>query len=117
MATVPGYGQLILGGVHEEIWTPITSGDVGSWLDASQYPDKTVQVAGVWGGATLVIQGSNDGGTTAFTLTDPQGNAIFATTDIMEQVQENPKAIRPNCTVGGASTSLTARLISRRESP
>lgn len=115
MGTVSGYGQLIVGGVHEQVWTPITSGDVGSWIDAAQLPEKTLSVKGTWDGATLILQGANaDDKSDAFTLTDPQGNALSKTDDFGEIIQENPKYIRPNCTVGGATTSLTARLISRR---
>lgn len=113
MGTVSGYGEFGVGGVHEHVWTPITSGDVGSWLDAVQLPDKTIQVAGTWNGATVVIQGTNDDGTTVFTLQDVEGDPLSLTSDGMRSILENPEKIRPACTVGGASTSLTVRCLSK----
>jgi hypothetical protein len=114
MATVNPYGEYTLGGVHEAIWTPITSGDAGGWLDAPHLPDKTITAYGVWNGATLIIQGANAADKSdAFPLTDGQGNQLSKTSDFGETLQENPKYIRPNCTVGGSSTSLTVKCVSK----
>lgn len=114
MGTVAGYGQLVLGGVHEMTWTPITSGDAGGWLDASHLPEKTISGYGTWNGATLLIQGANlDDKSDAATLTDPQGNALSKTADFCEKIQENTKYVRPISTVGGASTSLTVKCVSK----
>lgn len=39
----------------------------------------TVQAFGTWGGATLVLQGSNDGGTTWAAIDDMNGTAVSFT--------------------------------------
>ena len=115
MATVKGTGGFVFHGVHEQVWTPITSGDVGDWMPASTLPDKTMTGQGVWNGATLIIQGANaDDKSDAYTLTDGQGNAVSKTADFGEVLQENPKYIRPSCPTGGASTSLTIRCVSHK---
>src|SRR5512137_820708 len=98
MATVAAYGEWTIHGVHEDIWTPITSGDAGGWIDAPHASDKTITCQGTWNGATLLIQGANLADKSdAYTLTDPQGNLLSKTSDFGETLQENPKYIRPNC--------------------
>lgn len=103
-------------------WAGLDGDDVGSPVLVADFPDKTVQIGTSGGttdgGATTVLQGSNDplaGATPAsaewFTLTDPQGNAISATTaSILEQVTENPLWIRPHQT-GGSSGDLDVVLV------
>ncbi len=115
MATISGYGQFVQGGVHEHVWASVTSGDVGSWLDAAQLPDKTVEVSGDFGtGSTLVIEGSNDGAG-YHTIQDKEGNALSFTANGLQTILENPKYLRPHCTAGDDDTDLTVRLISRRD--
>jgi hypothetical protein len=83
--------------------------DEGEWSPLPIMPDKSVHIFGTYGGATIVIQGSNEDGTPTapVTLTDPQGNALsFTVTDRLEQILENPARIRP-VTSGGTGTSLT----------
>lgn len=83
------------------VWDAILSGDTGTPLEAVDYPDKTIQVEGTFDGATLPMQGSNDG-TNWRPLTDGQGNAIAFTGGGIELPAENPRYIRP-----GAPTSAT----------
>ena len=74
--------------------------------DAAEFPDQTdavVTLTGTWAGATVVIEGSNDG-TTYVTLTDPQGNAISKTQNAVEQITEVPRYIRPSKSGGSGAT-------------
>jgi hypothetical protein len=103
---------------------PIMSGDVvrlqwslgaGETGDAVKYPefaDRSVQVAGTFGGATVTWEGSNDG-TNYATLTDPQGNALSFIAAALAQILEVSQFGRPKVT-GGAGSALTITLVARR---
>ena len=111
MATVAGVGSWIAPGVHQKVWT-LGNADSGSVHDAANLPDKTFQVVGTWGSATLVIQGSNDG-TNWTTLNDPQGGALsFTTGSPTDVIAENPRYVRPT-TSGGTGTALVCTIISQ----
>lgn len=77
------------------------------------YADRTVQVAGTFGGATVTVQGSNDG-TNFATLTDPLGNALTITTATIKQVTEAVLQMRPAVTGGDGTTALTVTFMCRR---
>lgn len=106
MATVVPAASSIAKGTFKTTWTPILATDTGQAEAAPQYPFKTVQVFGTFGGGTILIEGSNDGGTTWVTLTDPQGNALSFTAAGVEKVQENTQLIRPRASVGVTSISV-----------
>lgn len=91
-------------------WAALASGDDGERIPFSQYTDKSVQVTGVFGGATLVVEGSNDG-TTWATLTDPQGNDLLITSAKIEMVTEATLWIRPRVSGGGGTTALNVHLL------
>ena len=103
------------------IWETLTAGDDGSPVELPNFSDKTVQIGAAGGstdgGATIVLEGTNEADPATaewFTLTDPQGNAISATTSsILETVTENPRWIRPNVT-GGATVDIDVILVCKR---
>ena len=102
-------------GVHSTTWTFTgTSAGAGDGQDLPQYPDKSVQISGTFGGGTVVIQGTNADPTASkwSTLADPNGNAMSYTTTTLEQILEITRYIRPNMTVGGAAGAITVRCIS-----
>lgn len=84
------------------------SGDVGTEVDMPSYPDRSVQVTGNLGtGGEITIEGSNDGGTTWATLTDPQGNSLVFSSLKVEAITELVHKIRPRQTAGsGASLNV-----------
>ena len=97
-------------------WTagPVTTANpTTSTLSASRLSDKTVQVFGTFGaGATLTIQGSNDGGTTWFSCNDSrgEGNPLDFTTAggaDGRAINENPDMLRGSLAGGDGTTSLT----------
>ncbi len=97
-------------------WVGLVNGDTGEPLEALHLSDKSVHITGTFDTTTLVIQGSNDGGTSWVTLTDPQGNALsFTSTAKIEQVMENTQLIRPEVTAGGGNTDVNVFLVAKGE--
>lgn len=85
-------------------WDMVDADTVGA---AAEFPDQTdavITITGTFGGATVTVEGSNDG-TTFVGLTDPQGNAISKTSAAIEQITEVPRYIRP-AKSGGSSTTV-----------
>lgn len=90
-------------------WSAIGDSDTCTAVAWGGARDKTVQMQGTWGSATVVLQGSIDG-TNYITLTDPQGNAISKTDNAMETVMENVRYIKPS-TSGGTGSSVNVYLL------
>ncbi len=115
MATIAIAPTKLSRGSHKWIWEAMGNADVGVALDPDgggiNFADKTVQMSGNWGGATIVLQGSNDG-VTWFTLDDPIGDPITNTVDFIKAVLENPLYIRPSSS-GGTGTDVDVTLSGR----
>lgn len=97
-------------------WVGLATGDDGAPVDWSAHADRSVQVFGTFGGATVTMQGSNDAGpvpTNWNTLTDLNGNAIAFTAAGMEQIAESTCWVRPVVTAGAAS-GITVQMLLRR---
>src|SRR3990170_2252557 len=98
------------------LWETMGNADTGVGVDGTgstiQLPgfaDRTVQVAGTFGGATVTVQGSNDG-TNWATLRDPQGADLTFTVAGIKQVLEVTRHIRAT-TSGGAGTDVDVTLL------
>jgi len=104
------------GSVMQIVWNLTNVDTEGAPVRWCQYADRSIQLSGVWNGATVVLQGSNDG-TAWFTLSDPQANPISASVNTLEQVLEMTQFVRPLLTNGGAATVLAANLVVRRANP
>jgi hypothetical protein len=91
-------------------WANLALGDTGDTLPFAQFTDRSVQVSGSLGGATLVVEGSNNG-TDWATLTDPQGNDLLLTTAKIEMVTEATLYIRPRVSGGNGTTDITVTLL------
>lgn len=87
-------------------WANMAQNDVGMPMGNSQYTDRSFQVAGTFGGATVAVEGTNDD-TNWSTLTDLQGNPLLFTTAKIELVTEATLRIRPKVTGGDGTTNLT----------
>lgn len=84
-----------------------TNGDIGTSVSMGAWRDRSVQVLGTFGtGGEITIQGSNDGGTTWATLTDPQGNALTFTSARIEAITELCGLIRPKLTAGTGTIDI-----------
>ena len=87
-------------------WPHLAQGDDGAPLGCAQYADRSFQVVGTFGGASVVVEGTNDGVNWA-TLTDPQGNNLTFTAAKIEMVSEATLRIRPKVVGGDGTTDLT----------
>ncbi len=88
-------------------WASMANGDVGDGVELGFYSDRSIQVVGTFGtGGSVSLKGSNDGGTTWATLTDPAGSAITFTATGLKQILHLPHKIRPEVTAGDGTTSL-----------
>src|SRR5882672_5390470 len=72
------------------------------------YADKSVQVNGTFGGATVALQGGNDGVLGNFiTLTNPLGTAASFTVAGLMAITEAVIQLAPVLTVVGAGATIT----------
>lgn len=101
------------GGNLTHIWAGLAASDDGQRAEHTGSGDRTVQVAGTFGGASAALEGSLDGANW-FTLRDTQGNTLVFTTPGLRSVLENAPYMRPKITGGDGSTSITAILNVRR---
>ena len=112
MATRALSGQWTASGVHRTTWTGLLNGDDGAPQSGVQLPNKSVQVKGTFGaGGTIIMEGSNDGGTTYAVVQDWQGAAISFTAAGAKPIATNMSLLRPRVTGGDGTTSLTCELI------
>lgn len=110
MATVNALRQLRFGNRGAIFtWSAIPTGDEGDAQETIDLADRSVAFTGTFGGATVVLQGSNDGANW-FTLTDPFGNAISRTTAGLVQVLEFTRFVRPAVS-GGSGAAITVVLM------
>jgi hypothetical protein len=94
-------------------WATMLNGDSGLPLQMPAGSDRSVQITGTFGsGGTCVIEGSNDG-TNYYTLNDPLGNALSATTARLKAILEVTGWIRPRISAGDGTTSLTVSICTK----
>lgn len=111
MAT-KNYTQTVIPGGKGRLysWT-LNDGDDGQPVEAVDFADRSVQVSGTFGGASVIIEGSNDSATYG-TLTDPQGNDLGIIAAKIEMVTEVTRLIRPRVQ-GGTGVAVTVSLLAR----
>jgi hypothetical protein len=98
-------------GINGFFWENLTQTDLdGQPVVVSRRSDRTVQVIGTFGGATVTIQGSLDGATWA-TLNDLQGTAMTFTAARIEGVSEIVTYIRPLVSSASETTDLDVYLL------
>lgn len=83
-------------------WAAIPPDSIGQPVSGPGFTDRSFQVSGAFGGATVVIEGSNDG-ISYFTLHDPFANALSFTADALAEVTEMALFMRPRV-IGGAGS-------------
>lgn len=111
MATVGFNREIVSGGKgHVYSWLLGVSDD-GVPIEVVNFADRSVQVEGSFGGASVSIEGSNDG-LNYRTLTDPQGNDLLISTAKIEMITEVTRFLRPRV-ISGTTTSLTVSLLAR----
>lgn len=109
MPTINSTQQIVANGLaHVMTWAGLVSGDDGVPYEFGQFRDRSVQADGNFGGATLVIEGSNDG-VSYTTLRNAFGDPLAFTSPGLQSVLEPVRFIRPRV-VGGASAAINTRL-------
>ncbi|MCC6717410.1 MAG: hypothetical protein IT555_05960, partial [Acetobacteraceae bacterium] len=96
------------------VWSGLLLNDNGAAYERPEFQDRTFQVTGTFGGATIALQGSNDN-TTWFGLTNSTGAALSYTAAGGGAAREGTRYVRPVVTGGDGTTSLvvTAVMVSR----
>jgi hypothetical protein len=98
-------------------WALATANPDGLPLNKPSYTQMTWTAQGTWGGATLTLQGSNDG-TNWFPLTKfASSTAATFTADGIVTTNEAPLYVRPNLTVAGAGATINVVLVAIRATP
>lgn len=105
------------GSVVQFVWNLTTANTDGAPVEWVAYSDRTFAAVGTWGGATITIEGSNDG-TNWMPLSDAAGaaDATAAANKVMTVV-ELTRYVRPNLTTPGTGAAVTASLVARRATP
>lgn len=94
-------------------WSGMQQDDDGEPVRLAVFSDRSVQVTGTFGGATLTIGGSNDG-VTYHALSTPAGDSLALTSAGLHQIVELPVFIKPRVFGGDGTTSLTVILAGRK---
>ncbi len=94
-------------------WSGLLAGDDGEPVRLAVYSDRSIQVAGTFGGASVTIGGSNDG-ETYHALTDTAGDPLTLTTGALKQIVELPIFIKPRVFGGDGTTNLKVILSGRK---
>lgn len=94
-------------------WSTLAAGDDGAPVRLAVYSDRSVQIAGTFGGASVTIGGSNDG-VTYHALSSTDGEPLTLTAGALKQIVELPIWIKPRIFGGDGTTNLTVILSGRR---
>lgn len=96
----------------------LAAGESGQPFVLPGYADRSVQMFGEFGGATVVFEATNepdeDTADNYNTLTDPQGNALSSAVAMLEAVSEMTRVVRPRVVGGDVSTAVTIILFAKR---
>lgn len=95
-------------------WSPLVdTSDPTAISTFRDFTDRTAQVSGTFGGATVEIHGSLDGVTYA-ALTDPQGNTVSFSQAGVKAIVEATPYLKPVVSGAGALTELKVMVYVRR---
>ena len=95
-------------------WETLTSANAdGQAIAPPNNCDFSFQATGTFDSATVTVQGSNDNGTTWYTLTTTAGAAATATAPAGFDILDLPAQLRVFTSDGGGSQDIDAFLIIR----
>lgn len=88
------------------VWSPVTSAGSDTCVAAMlpDHVDKSIHVSGTFGGASVAVNGSNNGGASYAALNDPFGNVIAIAAEKIKAVRENTVYTQPAATGGSGQT-------------
>jgi len=94
-------------------WSGLLADDDGEPVRLAVYSDRSIQVSGVFGGASVTIGGSNDG-ETYHALTGLAGEPLTLTAGALKQIVELPVFLKPRVFGGDGTTNLKIVLSGRK---
>lgn len=97
----------------EHLWTLTTADPNGDSVSTPGARDRSIQVFGTFGGATLTVQGSSDG-TNWSTLHDESGVALTFTAEAAHAIVENLLHLRVALTAVGVGATITVYVLCGR---
>ncbi len=95
------------------VWSGLGN-EAGDPIKGPGWTDRSAQIDGTFSGATVVIEGSNDG-VTYFTLHDPLGNLVSTAVAAIFQILEVTAFIRPRVSGGDAPDVDVTLLVLRHK--
>ena len=109
--------QAHITGDHPETWAALKANAIGDAIEMSSGGDIDVQVTGTFGGAVLIIQGSNTVEVAGeyVALTGPFGGPLeFADSSTIKRAASGARWVRPSVFGGDETTSLKVAMLVRR---
>lgn len=94
-------------------WAGLAANDDGEPIRLVTFSDRSIQVSGTFGGASITIGGSNDG-ETYHALHDTAGDPITLTSAALKGIVELPVFLKPRVFGGDGTTNLKIVLVARR---
>lgn len=94
-------------------WDGLLANDDGEPVRLAVYSDRSIQVVGTFGGASVTIGGSNDG-VNYVALTDTAGNPLTLSVAGLKQIVELPVFLKPRVFGGSGATNLKVVLSGRK---
>ena len=110
--------QAHISGDHPETWDGLKQNAIGDAIEMSSGGDVDVQVTGTFGGAVLIIQGSNtvDVKGEYVALTGPFGGPLeFADGGTIKRAASGARWVRPSVFGGDDTTNLKVAMLVRRK--
>lgn len=125
---IPTVSRTIGSGANSVItaqWSNMAGIDIGIPIQLTDWADRSCQIGGTFGGATVTLQGSNDyanfasgnyAGMLWNTLRDPVGNVLTFTSADLKHILEMSMFLRPVIT-GGTGSAISVFLAGRQLIP
>lgn len=114
MATVtPVMDMLERGTLIKWTWNALRQSDTGGVVEWARLADRSVHIYGTWGGASVVMEGSNDGSNMC-QLENLKGLPISVSANALFGILQLCCHIQPRVVGGDGTTNLTAILLSRK---
>ncbi len=111
MATITPVRSSPAWNIEKILWETLKTADTATSMQINGVINGSVQMTGTFGGAVVVLQGTNDG-TIYADLLDVNGNAISFDVDGIVDFRTNALAIRPDSS-GGAADDVDVTVILR----
>lgn len=93
-------------------WAAVLTGNTGAPFENPAFSDRSVQVTGTFGGATVTIEGSNDG-ITWFVLTDTSAASLSFAVAGLKQILQVARYMRPVVTGGAGSLDINLLIVGK----